>query len=160
MSKEDRAMLMQELTVAVRLFQQGSDAMDEAACAAMGINLTDGRCLDTLDIEGRMTAGDLARAVNLSPGAVTTALDRLEQAGYARRVRDPEDRRRVLVEVTPKAQRLMHELYGPLGEAGAKLLADYSDRDLRLMRDFLRAGAEMQEEQAARIRARRAKRSA
>jgi DNA-binding MarR family transcriptional regulator len=35
---------------------------------------------------------------------VTAVIDRLEHAGYARRVRDDEDRRRVKVEVTPKLE--------------------------------------------------------
>jgi len=35
-----------------------------------------------------VTAGQLAAAMHLSSGAVTTLVDRLERAGYARRVRD------------------------------------------------------------------------
>jgi DNA-binding MarR family transcriptional regulator len=58
---------------------------------------------------GGMSAGELARAGHLSPAAVTAALDRLERAGYVRRVRDHEDRRRVLVEVTDRMQKLTQE---------------------------------------------------
>jgi DNA-binding MarR family transcriptional regulator len=153
MSKRDE--LMQELTVALRLFQQGTDAMDEAAVRAMGINRTDGRCLDVIDVNGgRMTAGDLAAKAGLSPGAVTTVIDRLEQAGYARRVADADDRRRVLVELTPLASELTAELYLPMGEAGAEATKGYSDAELELVREFLLIGARIQNEQAARIRER------
>jgi DNA-binding MarR family transcriptional regulator len=147
--------LIDELTVAIRLFQQGADLMDDAATEAMGINRTDGRCLDVLDVNGgRMTAGELAVAAHLSPGAVTTVLDRLERAGYARRVPDQEDRRRVLVELTPLTYQRTGELYGPMGEVGNEAMKDYTDADLELLRDFLRGGWEIQQAQAARIRGR------
>lgn len=153
MSKRDD--LMAELTVAVRQFQQATDAMDEAAVEAMGINRTDGRCLDILDIRNApMTAGELATAAGLSPGAVTTVIDRLERAGYARRVTDPADRRRVMIELTPLTRQRTEELYTPLGVAGAEALKGYTDAELALMRDFLVAGAKIQNDQAARVRGR------
>ena len=69
----------------------------------MGVNRTDGRCLDLLEHRGQMSAGELARASGLSTGAITAVIDRLEHAGYAQRVADPADRRRVLIEPTAKA---------------------------------------------------------
>ena len=59
--------------------------MDDAFCRTAGINLSDGRCLDLLDVLGPMTAGELATAASLSPGAVTSLLDRLEDAGPCHR---------------------------------------------------------------------------
>jgi DNA-binding MarR family transcriptional regulator len=100
-----------------------------------------------------MSAGQLAQASGLSPGAATTALDRLEQAGYARRVRDPNDRRSVLIELTPQAQQLIDEIYGPIGKAGQAHLARYTDGELAFLRDFLREGRALQTEHAARLRA-------
>ena len=48
----------------------------------------------------RISPGALARDLDLSSGATTSRLDRLEGAGYIRRLPDPEDRRGVLVELT------------------------------------------------------------
>ena len=59
--------------------------------------------VDVLDREGAVPAGRLAQVTGLSTGAMTTALDRLERSGYARRVRDAGDRRRVLVQLTEQA---------------------------------------------------------
>jgi len=50
-----------------------------------------------------MTAGALAEALHLSRSAVTTVIDRLESLRYARRVRGNEDRRQVVVELTPSS---------------------------------------------------------
>src|SRR5919197_439372 len=86
--------------------------LDEAAASHLGINSTDGRALDVIDQHGRITAGELARELRLSTGAVTALLDRLERAGYARRVPDEGDRRRVLIEVTPVVHDLSRQIYG------------------------------------------------
>jgi DNA-binding MarR family transcriptional regulator len=99
MSK-DRSELLEDIRDAFRRNGQGQDAMDAAAALFFGIHRTDLSLLDVLQLGGRMTAGELAKRGNLSPGAVTAALDRLERAGYVRRVRDDVDRRRVFVEVT------------------------------------------------------------
>jgi DNA-binding MarR family transcriptional regulator len=46
------------------------------------------------------TPGALARSLDLSSGAMTSRLDRLEKLGHIRRLADPGDRRGVLVEMT------------------------------------------------------------
>jgi DNA-binding MarR family transcriptional regulator len=50
----------------------------------------------------RSSPGDLASDLDLSSGAMTSRLDRLEEAGLVRRLPDPEDRRGVVVELTEK----------------------------------------------------------
>lgn len=136
----------------VRRHQNAQDAFDEAACARLGINRTDGRCLDILDQHGRMTAGALARESGLSTGAVTALLDRLERAGYVRRARDTVDRRRVMVELTDEARRRAWEIWGPMGEDAAAFFARYSDDELAFIRDFLRDGQRLLGEQLERVR--------
>lgn len=50
----------------------------------------------------RSSPGDLANDLELSSGAMTSRLDRLEEAGLVRRLPDPDDRRGVVVELTKK----------------------------------------------------------
>ena len=75
-------------------------------------------------------------------------IDRLERAGYARRVPDPDDRRRVIVEPTEKAYKIAEELMGPLGDRGWPKAADYTDEQLALLVDFQRFSRELQESHA------------
>ena len=49
----------------------------------------------------RSSPGELAGDLELSSGAMTSRLDRLEDAGYVRRLPDPDDRRGIVVELTP-----------------------------------------------------------
>jgi DNA-binding MarR family transcriptional regulator len=85
---------------AVRANQTATDVFDEALTIFLGINRTDGRCLDIIDRVGRISAGHLANESGLTTGAVTAVIDRLEAAGYARRTRDTLDRRKIWIEVT------------------------------------------------------------
>lgn len=156
-SRED---LLRALLDEVRGGQRATDQVDEAACQIMGINRTDGRCLDILEQRGRMTAGELAAEARLTSGAITAVIDRLEQAGYARRVADPQDRRRVLVEATQGAFEVSQELMGPMGEAGRPKLEGYTDQDLELLVDFLRFSRQLQEKHAEWLRERLAARGA
>ena len=89
----------------MRANQRPTDVVDELVSQLMGINRTDSRCMDILDQHGSMSAGDLAEASRLTTGAITAVIDRLERAGFARRVPDPSDRRRVLVELDAEGVR-------------------------------------------------------
>src|SRR5580698_4442982 len=76
------------LTTEVRLQQVAYDRFHDAVASYLGINRTDLRCIDLVDLRGgSLSAGDLAASTGLSTGAVTAMLDRLEKAGYLRRVR-------------------------------------------------------------------------
>ena len=152
MSKELRKQLIEEVSQEIAEFQGASDLVDEAVSQRLGINRTDLRCLGIVFARGSTSAGQLAQAGGLSPGAMTTALDRLERAGYVRRVRDAEDRRGVLIEITEHARRLIAEVYGPIGRAGIARLESYSNEQLLLLRTFLREGRALQTEYADSLR--------
>jgi DNA-binding MarR family transcriptional regulator len=66
----------------------------------MGVTPSDLSCLHALNQQGPATAAELARHVGLTPGSVSRMIDRLDAAGCIRRVSDPHDRRRVLIEPT------------------------------------------------------------
>lgn len=53
----------------------------------------------------RMSMGQLGHALLLASGTATNRVDRLEKVGWIRRVDDPDDRRGVLVELTPQGLR-------------------------------------------------------
>ena len=142
-----------ELIDATRANQVATEKMDEAATCALGINRTDGLCLDVIDRSGRLSAGSLAEQASLTTGAVTAVVDRLEAKGFVRRVPDPADRRRVLIELTDLARERSWELYGPLGERGRRHLERCSAAELELLIDFMRFGTELNEQRAAEIRA-------
>lgn len=78
---------------------------------------TDHECLDLLDWAEPLTAGEIARHLGLTSGAVTGLVDRLERAGWVVRERDPSDRRRVFVRTSHDRWPELWPLYRPLAEA-------------------------------------------
>jgi DNA-binding MarR family transcriptional regulator len=156
LSKLSRDELIQEFIAAVRASQTSNQTLDHTLAEYLGIDPTAFRCLDILDQEGPMTAGGLAQRARLSPGAMTALLDRLEKKGFARRMRDTEDRRRVLVDVAPEMRERAVELYGT-PEEGAQELSIYSDEQLEFLIKFLRGSVAYQEERMRRLDALKAR---
>ncbi len=142
---------MEELAVEIRASQNRTDRFDTEVCALLGINRSDNTALDVLERNARMTAGELARELRLTTGAVTALIDRLEKAGYVRRVADAADRRRVLVEVTELTLQITDLIYGPIAREYQRLAKKYSLEDLELILDFMRSGNEMDDRRQARL---------
>jgi DNA-binding MarR family transcriptional regulator len=156
-STEARQELIARAGLAARLQQNDYDRFEDAAAEYFGVNRTAMRCMEVLDRAGQLTAGEIARQTGLTSGAVTAMVDRLERAGYVRRLRDTGDRRRVLVELTDRARQVTQEIYGPLATAMTEF-ERYSDDELRLIGDFLRLSGELLGVHTARIEAQRRRR--
>src|SRR5687768_8819445 len=77
--------------------------LSDDTLSAHGLSHGEWKVLSSLRWAGapyRRSAGELARIADLSSGAMTNRLDQLEEAGLVRRLRDPDDRRGVLLELT------------------------------------------------------------
>jgi DNA-binding MarR family transcriptional regulator len=143
--------LFAELIDEVRRSQNATARFDQAVADALGVNHTDMRCLDILEREGTVPAGRLAEATGLTSGAITTALDRLERAGLARRIADPSDRRRVLVEITPAVREHANAYYAPHMAQAERVFQRYTREQIELLLDFVRSGREFNEREAAEL---------
>jgi DNA-binding MarR family transcriptional regulator len=117
----------------------------------MGLHPTDYKALGLLERLGPMSAGDLGRHAGLATASVTNLIDRLEGKGYARRIRDTDDRRRVLVEVVRDRLGAGAELFGSTRRSLARLYEGYSDRDLTVIADFLGRNAERLREETRKL---------
>ena len=134
---QERAEL--ELAFATAMRRTGSlmQLMNQAAADRIGINATDLNCLNILSFSGHMTAGELARATGLTTASITGVIDRLEEAGYVTRERDPHDRRRVVVTLSlDRAMRNVASVFLPVMRDWRELAARYSDDELRVIVDF------------------------
>lgn len=151
MPKNEHEQLVAQVGQAVQAYQRSTDAFDDVVAQVLKINRTDLRCLDCL-FGGQMAAGDLAGAVGLSISAMTTLLDRLERRGFVRRVADPADRRRVLVEMTETGTNSVWPLYAPLAKRGAAQLKSKSDTELTLLREFFVTSRELTDQLRAQLR--------
>jgi DNA-binding MarR family transcriptional regulator len=146
-----RQALMAEAGNAMQAYQRSTQAFDDAVGRALGLNPTDLRGLDWL-VDGPKSAGEVSTGTGLSSAATTTLIDRLERKGFVQRVHDPDDRRRVLVEMTADGRERVGRFYGPLVEEGSALFAEATDKQVASMRDWLLAARELTDRHRARIR--------
>ncbi len=153
MPSSKKRQLFDQLVYEIRAAQSATDRFDQAVADTLGLNRTDMRCLDILDRDGPVTAGRLAAQAGLTTGAITTAIDRLEDAGYARRIRDTDDRRRVYVELTDTARQLSGRFYGEHAALGEALYEHYSEDQIELLLEFVRGSREFNERKAAELEA-------
>jgi DNA-binding MarR family transcriptional regulator len=131
----------------IRLFRRNGNqdrAFDHLAAELLGVNDTDLDCLNIIERRGGVTAGELADESGLTTGAVTGVIDRLERAGYARRSPDERDRRKVVVEVTPRFYRRARRIWGPMAREWQKQIGKrFTAEQLDVVADFLRASTDI-----------------
>src|ERR671931_41127 len=109
--------------------------------ADFGLDYAEYKLLGLLSREGevfRSSPGKLARLMELSSGAMTNRLDRLEQAGLVRRLPDPNDRRGIQVELTEKGKRLYEDGIGVQGRKEALVAAALTDAEKKQLNALLR----------------------
>jgi DNA-binding MarR family transcriptional regulator len=115
-------------------------AMDETL-DEFDLDWSEYKLLSLLTREGevyRSSPGKLARIMELSSGAMTNRLDRLEQAGLVRRLPDPDDRRGILVELTPEGKRVYEDAVGVQGRKESLVASALSVPEKKQLNALLR----------------------
>jgi DNA-binding MarR family transcriptional regulator len=123
--------------------------MLDETLADFGLSTGEWKVLTHLQLDGppyRKSAGKLAKWAELSSGAMTNRIDRLETDGLVRRLPDPDDRRGVLVELTDKGRKAWEDSVSAQAEKESLIAAALSDKEKkqlnallrRLMREFER----------------------
>jgi DNA-binding MarR family transcriptional regulator len=117
-----------------------------------GLSESDIDALEVLIDSGTATAGKLSDLTGLTTGAVTRVIDRLEQAGYVRRIPDPSDRRRVIVELVPDRTAAVAATIARVEDKSVSEIGTYSDAELAVINDFLARMAAIRHEEATALR--------
>lgn len=79
--------------------------------AAMGLGFSDFTVLEALLHKGPQLVNDLGRRIQLTSGAITTAVDRLEARGLVERALDEHDARARIVSLTPAGRALIAKAF-------------------------------------------------
>jgi DNA-binding MarR family transcriptional regulator len=115
--------------------------MHDETLDQLGVTMSDWHVLTALRWAGepyRRKAGELARRADLTSGAMTSRLDALEKEGLVSRLRDPADRRSVLVELTEKGRRKHQQAMGIQAQKEALLAEALTDREKEQLNGLLR----------------------
>jgi len=135
--QHSRAEILEEFAQVGREHSDATVLFHSTMASLLDLHPTDYKTLGILERLGPMSAGEIASHSGLATASVTNLLDRLEQKGFVRRVRDTEDRRRVLVE--PIRDRLSGagNRFSSTQRSLARLVEQYSTQDLAVITDFL-----------------------
>jgi len=88
---------------------------------------------------GPLPAGEVSAQMHITTATMTAVLDTLERKGYIRRLPDPADRRRVLVDITPGAQALLDQVLPEIQQLVTATLSPLGDQTLHTLLDALTA---------------------
>lgn len=134
-----------ELMELVQLLAVEGAKIAESFAVQHGLHHTDANALAWVLVAQErgtfVTAGALAAELGLTSGGVTFVVDRLERAGHLTRVRDHQDRRRVLLHPSASARALAEELLRPAQQRTEAVMANFAAAELETVRRFLAATA-------------------
>ncbi|MEK3733449.1 MULTISPECIES: MarR family winged helix-turn-helix transcriptional regulator [Paenibacillus] len=94
--------------------------------------------LEKLNELGAMRLSDVADTIHVTGGAVTGISDKLIEGGYARRVRDSQDRRVVYLEITDQGRELIRQLDKKRAELSELLYGFLTEEEIRQLRIIYR----------------------
>jgi DNA-binding MarR family transcriptional regulator len=122
-----------------REFSTAIVVFHEAVGMLLGLSAVERKCIDVLRRLGPVTAGTIGEHTGLTTGAVTGLMDRLEKAGYVQRTRDPQDRRKVVVQLLPNEQMdaLLAAAFGPFADDMGKIAAGFTEAQRRTIADWI-----------------------
>ncbi len=127
-----------ELMDSIRKLTRSTLILQHVIAGKIGLHVTDAECIDFLKEMGPSTAGELAKATRLTTGAITSVIDRLEKAGFVKRIADKTDRRKVIVTILPKNNLRAKVYYDGLAGDVQTLFAKYSSRQLKFLIEHTR----------------------
>jgi DNA-binding MarR family transcriptional regulator len=80
--------------------------------------------------DGEKTAGEIAESTLNNPATTTAMLDQLEERGVLARRRSTEDRRVILVSLTPKGRRIVEEKHVRAQTLWREMLKDADEEEI------------------------------
>jgi DNA-binding MarR family transcriptional regulator len=150
-TSRERSALIARLTDLGAMDATETALFQQAAAARYGLGISEMKALDVLMREGPQTAGALALKLNLTTGAITGVIDRLERRSIAVRRPDPADRRRVVVEANRETIAAGENVYLGIAAAFERLYDTYSIEELQFLVAHVEHAIEITREERARV---------
>lgn len=144
MTTPEREQRLRELQEAIQRSTMWTVLLHHATASKAGLNVTDAQCINALGLDGPQTPGQLAQLMGITTGgAITAVIDRLEKAGYVKRTRDPDDRRRVIIELVPESLANYGHYFGPIATAFGEMVATVGDDEIKVLVDWIKVNNEL-----------------
>jgi DNA-binding MarR family transcriptional regulator len=109
----------------------------QEALRAHGLKNNHAHVLMVLADQGATGQQALAQTLGVDPSVLVAMLNDLENAGLAERRRDPADRRRHIVEISPRGTRLVADVYAGIASVEAELFAALDPHEIDVLHKML-----------------------
>ncbi|MEU8624947.1 MarR family winged helix-turn-helix transcriptional regulator [Streptomyces sp. NPDC048669] len=109
----------------------------QGALRAHGLKNNQAHVLMLLADQGATGQQTLVRTLGVDPSVLVAMLNDLESAGLAERRRDPADRRRHIVEISPRGTRLVTDVYASITSVEADLFTALDANEIDVLHDML-----------------------
>lgn len=149
----DKQALIQAVLFAGRTMSTAAVMFHSTLAARQGLSATEEKAIELLGRFGPLTAGELSAKSGLAPASITGLIDRLERKGFAARVKDPKDGRRVRVALRPERLSAFVPYFADFVRDLEALLAGYSVEQLEAILHFLSHSTALQQQATARMSA-------
>jgi len=103
-----------------------------------GLDDTDFRILEALLNKGPLPVNTIGPKVNLTPGSISVAVDRLLDRGLVSRVESHQDRRVRVVSLSPKGKELIAPVFRKHAVEIRQMFADASPKEVRSLETILK----------------------
>ena len=130
---------MDQFSVVRRYRERVLDRLEQELLSRWSLSWGGFTCLWVLWIWGEMESRRLARQCGIAKGTLTGVVSTLVKRGLVIRRRQPGDRRRVAVSLTPAGLALIRELYPLFNASERALTSGLSDEEKALLARFLRS---------------------
>jgi DNA-binding MarR family transcriptional regulator len=151
MDKTAASQLRNRVIAAARSYGISNVLFRNVIAERLGLNVTDLECLGLLFQKRLSTPSELSRHTGLTSGATTAMLDRLERSGLIRRRPNPADRRGTIIELEPSGAETVGPWFNSARNAQARLVSEFSERELGTIADFLEGMAQMWDDERLRL---------
>jgi DNA-binding MarR family transcriptional regulator len=102
-----------------------------------GVTALQYTALTVLARRNGLTSAELARNSFVTPQAMADLVTALERGGFILRRRNPDNRRQLLISLTPEAHALLDRYDGPVAGLEARMVAGFDTRERERFRDYL-----------------------
>jgi len=136
--EDARQKLLRRVGTALQDLIRNAETARELAARSQNLHPTDFACIGLLYRVGEpISPKQIIEQLNLSSGSGTALLDRLEKAGYIKRLPNPDDRRSVLIEMDEEKAAEPLRRYREIEQKYLRVTENLTERDLEMLAQFM-----------------------
>lgn len=130
--------LHQTLTYRLHLLHKLSDQESQKRYAErVGLSLSEGRCLASIGTFAPLSVNDLAKAANVNKAQASRAAQSLVEQGFVIKQLDPNDKRGVVLSLTPTGENYWHKTIQLISERNDEIFSSLSPDELTIFSQLL-----------------------